>query len=106
MNSLYFSNLILMDGQEAPYTGVWVNAASSRDTLFTIYCSGNGSVDFQYKVPFSNLPSDAPDYVTFHSVSGNSNGYIDPAFSTSPMNEIRAVSYGAGRFWVSATVQN
>jgi hypothetical protein len=99
-----FSSLPLLTGQPAPFTGQWMNAASSRDSLFTVFGSGNGSVALQYKNAFG-FPE--PNLgVPFYTFTGVTTGYMTPAFSTSPFNEIRAIASGVGNFWASATIQN
>jgi hypothetical protein len=103
MESL-FKTLILLNGESAPYTGAWMNCVSSRDMLFSVYGSGNGSIVLQYKNPFGFINEN--EGVPFYTFSNIATGYTTPAFSTSPMNEVRAISSGNGQFWTSATIQN
>jgi len=104
MDSLLFKSSLLLTGQSAPFTGNWANLASSREHLFTVYGSGAGNITLEYKNPFG-FEGDRLG-VSFYSFTGVTTGYMAPAFSTSPMNEVRAISSGAGNFWVSATAQN
>lgn len=99
-----FKTLLLLTGQSAPFTGEWQNSSSSRDALYTVYASGSGSIILQYKNPFG-FTNDL-DGIPFYSFSGLTNGYANPAYSTSPMNDVRAVANGSGQFWASATIQN
>lgn len=102
MNQFLIKNEMLLTGQAAPFTGEFVNISRSRETTFTVYCSGQGEVKLQYESPFF-----AEQGVNFYSFDGlNTTGHVSPAFLTSPVTKVRAVSEGTGRFWASATIQN
>jgi hypothetical protein len=99
-----FKTLSLLTGQSAPFTGTWQNSASSRDALYSAYTNGSGSVTLQYKNPFGF--ENELEGIPFYSFSGMTSGYSLPAYSTSPMNDVRAISAGSGQFWVATTIQN
>jgi hypothetical protein len=104
MNNFYFKPQLLLSGQEAPFTGKYVNAALARNACFTVFSSGenvSGDITLQYKSPFFK-----DDGVSFYSFTGLSAGYADPIFLTTPMSEIRAIADGTGHFWTAITIQN
>jgi hypothetical protein len=102
MNQFLIKNEFLLTGQAAPFTGEFVNVARSRETTFTVYSEGSGSVRLQYKSPFFN--DKGVDFYSFNSLSGT--GHAVPAFLTSPVMQVRAISEGTGNFWAAATIQN
>jgi len=102
MNASLFETVNLLSGQQAPFTGEWQSIANGRNVLFSTYSSGSGSITLQYKNPFFNNDEGIP----FYTFSGLQTGYSAPAFSTSPMNEVRAISAGSGQFWTAVTIQN
>jgi hypothetical protein len=106
MNSLYFKPELLLSGQVAPFTGEYCSMARARNVCFTVFGSGtpsiNGTVSLQYRSPF--FKNDFVTFYTFPVLSGV--GYAPPAFLTTPVEEVRAVSTGTGIFWVAANVQN
>ena len=99
--SLYFAQVDLLNGEAAPFTGSWVPMARSRDSLYSTYSNGSGSVKLQYESPFF-----AGEGIEFYDISIASSGYGTPTFSTSPMAHVRAVAEGTGNFWCSITQQN
>ena len=101
MNHFYIQTKHLLTGQEAPFTGEFLNIAKSRDACFTVFSSGEGSVSLEYKSPFFEN-----DGVPFYSFTGLSTGYSSPAYLTSPIEQVRAISNGTGNFWVAITIQN
>jgi hypothetical protein len=101
MNHFLIQTKLLLTGQQAPFTGESVNIARSRDAGFTAYSSGNGSITLQYKSPFFEN-----SWVNFYTFAGMKTGYAEPAYLTTPMVEIRAVSSGNGNFWAGLTTQN
>jgi hypothetical protein len=101
MDHFLIQTKLLLTGQQAPFTGESVNIARARDTGFTVYSSGVGSVTLQYKSPFFE-----DSWVNFYSFTGLSTGYAEPAYLTTPMVEVRAVSSGNGKFWAGLTAQN
>ena len=101
MDHFLIQTKLLLTGQRAPFTGESVNVARGRDNTFTVYVSGSGSVTLQYKSPFFQ-----DDWVDFYSFNGLLGGYGEPAYSTSPMGHIRAVSSGDGNFWCGLTTQS
>jgi hypothetical protein len=101
MNHFYIETKNLLTGQAAPFTGDSQTIARSRDACFTVFSSGEGTVRLQYNSPFF-----VDDWVDFYSFKNLTTGYAEPAFLTSPICNIRAVSEGTGNFWVGITVQN
>jgi len=101
MSDLFIKTSMLLTGQSAPSTGEWINVATARDNLFTAYGNTSGSVTLQYKSPFFENQG-----VTFYKIDISGSGYSTPAFSTSPMAEVRAISSGTGAYWTSVTQQN
>ena len=101
MDHFFIQTKLLLTGQPAPFTGESLNMARSRDAAFTAYASGNGSITLQYKSPFFEN-----DWVNFYSFTGLSNGYALPAYLTTPVTEVRAISSGNGSFWCGFTAQN
>ena len=101
MDHYLIQTKILLSGQNAPFTGESVNIARSRDAGFTVYSSGAGSVQLQYKSPFFE-----DSWVNFYSFTGLATGYATPVYLTTPMVEIRAVANGNGKFWAGLTAQN
>lgn len=100
MDSLFFANTLLLTGQSAPFTGEWINMAKTRETLYSAYSLGTGAVSLEYQSPF--FPTDG---IQFYSLP-ISGGYSTPAFSTSPMAKVRAISSGNGAFYCAMTSQN
>ena len=101
MNQFLIQSKTLLSGQEAPFIGQPQNIARFRDAGFTVYSSGQGSVLLQYKSPiFEN------DWVDFYKFGGLTTGYAEPAYLTTPLTEVRAVSSGNGKFWCAFTAQN
>jgi hypothetical protein len=92
---------LLLSGQNAPFTGEAKEILLSREARFTVYASGQGSVSLQYKSPFFEN-----SWVDFYDFDGLTTGYAKPAYLTTPMTEIRAVSKGSGKYWASVTFQN
>jgi hypothetical protein len=101
MNHFFIQTKLLLTGQQAPFTGEAVNMARSRDAAFTVFSSGQGSVFLQYKSPFFEN-----EWVNFYSFSDLNSGYALPAYLTTPVTEVRAVSSGSGAFWCGFTAQN
>ena len=101
MESLFFKNSLLLNGDVAPATGAWVNIAKGRDALYSFYMSGSGAVTLQYQSPFF-----ANDGIPFYTITGNGTGYLSSSYSASPMVEVRAVASGSGSFWSSVTSEN
>ena len=101
MDHFFIQTKLLLSGQEAPFTGEFLNMARGRDTSFTAYSSGEGSITLQYKSPFFR-----DDWISFYSFTGLSTGYAPPAYLTTPMTHVRAVSDGTGSFWCALTTQN
>lgn len=100
-NNLLFTNSALLAGEAAPFTGAWVPLSQSRETLYTAFGNGSGAVILEYKSPlFAN------DSIPFFTMDIAVSGYAAPAYSTSPMGEVRAVASGSGNFWCAATEQN
>ena len=91
----------LLTGQSAPSNGDPQPIALARDSCFTIYSSGQGSVKLQYRSPFFEN-----QWVDFYEFSTLTTGYAVPAYLTTPMNEIRATCAGSGKFWAAVTYQN
>lgn len=101
MNSFFMGTKLLLSGQSAPFTGDGQFMQLARDARFTVYSSGQGSVSLQYKSPFFEN-----DWVNFYDFDTLTTGYAQPAYLTTPMTEIRAVSKGSGKYWVAVTFQN
>jgi hypothetical protein len=101
MNNFLMGTKYLLTGQSAPAIGEPQSIALSRDAGFTIYSSGQGSVKLQYKSPFFQN-----DWVDFYEFKTLTTGYAVPAYLTTPMNEIRAVCAGTGKYWAAVTYQN
>jgi len=97
----YFNTAQLLTGNTGAATGEWIQIKKrGGENLFTVYANGSGVVDLEYKSPFFD------EGIVFYSVSITGSGYADPLYSTSPFGEIRATSYGTGRFWAAVTYQN
>lgn len=104
MNQFFIGSHLLASGQGAAFTGDFKNISRGRDCIFTVYVSGAGAgsvVNLEYESPFFK-----DDGVKFYQFSGLSDGYATPAFLTSPMKNVRAVTDGPGSFWVGVTYQN
>jgi hypothetical protein len=104
MNNFYFKPKILLSGQEAPFTGDYINITLARNSCFTVFSSGenvSGNVTLQYKSPFFENEG-----VSFYTFTGLSSGYADPIFLTTPMSEVRAIADGTGNYWVGINIQN
>jgi hypothetical protein len=101
MNQFFIQTKLLLSGQAAPFTGSVENMARSRDAAFTVYSSGSGIVKLQYNSPFFEN-----EWVDFYQFTGLRTGYSTPAYLTTPMINVRAISSGIGNFWVSFTAQN
>ena len=101
MNSLLVQNKLLLTGQSSPHTGESVDISRFKETAFTAYTNGNGSVSLQYKSPFFEN-----DWVDFYSFENMTSGYALPAYLTTPITEVRAISSGNGQFWCGLTAQN
>jgi hypothetical protein len=97
----FFSTKMLLTGQSAPYTGEWVGMGRSRDNLFTAYGTSSGSIALQYFSPFF-----INDGVPFYTIQISGSGYATPAYSTSPMEQVRAICSGTGTYWVAVAEQN
>lgn len=91
----------LLTGQSAPSNGEPQSIAFGRDACFTIYSSGQGSVQLQYESPFFQN-----QWVKFYEFDTLTTGYSVPAYLTTPMNKIRATCQGSGKFWAAVTYQN
>lgn len=101
MNNLYFVTNLLLTGQQAPFTGQWFPMGQSREALYSAFGNTSGSIVLQYRSPF--FPSEA---IPFYTIDIASSGYSAPAFSTSPLSEVRAVSSGTGNYWCAVSQQN
>lgn len=102
MDSLLIKNTLLLSGQNAPFTGEWMNTARFRENLYSFYAEGTGSITLQYQSPFF-----VDQAIDFYSVAiTGASTYASSSFSTSPMVEVRAVSSGSGRFYCASTSQN
>ena len=102
MNQSFIKNELLLTGQASPFIGEFVNIAQCREATFTVYCSGEGSVKLQYESPF--FANQGVDFYSFENLK--TTGHVPPAYLTSPLTKVRAISQGTGRFWVAATIQN
>lgn len=91
----------LLTGQSAPWEGQPQSIALGRDACFTIYSSGEGSVNLEYRSPFFDN-----QWVKFYEFDTLTTGHAVPAYLTTPMNEIRATCAGSGEFWAAVTYQN
>lgn len=101
MNHYLIQNKFLLTGQNAPFTGQFVSIAKSREACFHVYSSGEGSIFLQYKSPFFENQG-----VDFYSFTNLKTGHSSPAKLDTPLESVRAVASGNGRFWVAATLQN
>jgi len=101
MDHFFIQTKLLLTGQQAPFTGESFNIARSREAAFTAYCSGQGSINLQYKSPFFQN-----DWVDFYSFTGLKTGYAVPVHLTTPITHVRALCSGNGEFWCGITVQN
>ena len=101
MNHFLIQSKFLLSGQNAPFTGEPQSIARFRDAGFTVYSSGNGAVTLQYSSPIFEK-----DWVDFYTFSALTTGYAEPAYLTTPLTQVRAISSGNGKFWCAFTAQN
>ena len=97
----YFNTLQLLTGQSAPFTGDWANVGRSRENLYSAFGNTSGTITLQYRSPFF-----IEQGISFYNIELSGSGYATPAFSTSPMGEVRAISSGTGNYWCAMTQQN
>jgi hypothetical protein len=97
----FLNTIHLLTGQQAPFTGQWAEIGRSRENLFTAFGNASGTIRLQYKSPFF-----IDQGIPFYDIVLSGSGYATPAFSSSPMGEVRAVSSGSSRYWCAITQQN
>ena len=97
----FLNTIHLLTGQQAPFTGQWAEIGRSRENLFTAFGNASGTITLQYKSPFFITQG-----IPFYDIVLSGSGYATPAFSSSPMGEVRAVSSGSSRYWCAITQQN
>jgi hypothetical protein len=111
MNPSLIKTEYLATGQQAPFTGNWVNTALCKNGFIVIYSSGSAvNIDLQAKTElFQNpifLKNGSAEFIPFYSETGVIN-YSNPIFFDSPIANIRlAAINGNAPVFAYITYQN
>lgn len=111
MNPSLIKTEYLATGQEAPFTGEWVNTFLCKNGFIVIYASGSSvDIDLQAKTELNQHPmfldGGSAEAVSFYTVTGVGAGYGDPIFFDSPIANIRLVAAGTAPVFAYITYQN
>ena len=102
MNSLYFNNSLLLNGQSGSFTGSWFPTSQGSDIVYSAYTTvPSGIIALQYLSPFF-----LNEGMTFYTFGPMTSGYQVPYYSDAPAAYVRAISSGSGLFYCNAFISN